>query len=522
MFSLFRSTLTVGGLTFLSRITGFLRDVITANLLGAGPMADAWVVALRLPNFFRRLLAEGAFSVSFVPMYARKLEEETSAQAKEFANNVLGFMLIVLLAITAIFVLFMPWVIALIAPGFADNPQQADLATHLSRLTFPYLIFICLAALYGGVLNALGRFGPFAFIPVLFNLITASALYLLSPLLHSPAHAAAWGLALVGPVQLAYMIWQAKRAGITLRLTLPKLDGDVKKLLKIMGPGAMGAGVMQINLLFDTIFASKLGEGAISYLYYADRLYQFPLSMIGIAFSTVLLPMLTRNLVAEGEERARQSLVTGVLVSLFLGVPAAAALIVASFPIIATLFQHGAFTLEDSHHTANALAAYSIGIPAFILVKVLSTAYFARENTKSPVKIAIFTTALHIAMALVMMQFWSYVGIALSTSITAYINALFLALGLYRKKQLSFSAVEKRRLMGMLASTALMMGILLLVIPRLEPYFAHNIKYLLMPIIVGSGIALYLVGLVLFKAITLQEVNSGWQMVQAKINRSRS
>lgn len=436
---------TVGGLTMLSRVAGFVRDVLTAAILGAGPVADAFFVALKLPNLFRRLFAEGAFSVSFVPIFSEELEARGRQAAVGFAEEALALMVAVLVPLTVLAVAAMPLVIPAIAPGFVDDPDRYPLAIEFARVTFPYLLMMSLVALMGGVLNSLDRFAPFASAPVLFNLTLIAALLFLVPYADTAGHALAYGVAAAGVIQLVWLALWCHAAGVRLHLRLPRLTPRAKRLFRLMGPGAIGAGVMQINLFIDVLLASLLPTGAISYLYYADRLYQLPLGVIGITIGTAVLPVLSRQVTAGGADGANRAAMgtqnRALEFGLLLSLPAAVALIVIPGPILSVLFERGAFDAETTRATAWALAAYAVGIPAYILVKVLSTAYFARQDTASPVKVAVICTIANIALSLSLIWWLGHVGIALSTGLTAWINVSLLAWGLRRR---GFFALDRR------------------------------------------------------------------------------
>ncbi len=452
--TLLRAIATVGGLTLLSRVAGFVRDILTAALLGAGPVADAFFVALKLPNLFRRLFAEGAFSVSFVPLFSATLQTEGRAAAIGFAERALALMVLVLLPFTVLALLAMPAVVTAIAPGFADEPERFALTVELARITFPYLLLMSLVALMGGVLNALDRFAPFAAAPVLFNLCLIAFLLLGAPHLPTPGHALAWGVAAAGVLQLVMLAWACARAGARLRLPRPRLSPRIRRLFRLMGPGAIGAGVMQVNLFFDVLLASLLPAGAISYLYYADRLYQLPLGVIGIAIGTALLPLLSRQVAGGALAEAAATQNRAIEYGLLLALPAAAALMAIPGPILAVLFERGAFDAEATAATARALAAYAVGIPAYILVKVLQTAFFARQDTASPVKVAVLCTAANIALSLALIGWLGHVGIALATGLTAWLNAGLLARGLRRRGILAVDRRLRTRMPRILAATA--------------------------------------------------------------------
>lgn len=412
---------TVGGLTGISRVAGFIRDVLTAAVLGAGPVADAFFVALKLPNFFRRVTAEGAFSVAFVPLYSEKLEKEGRGAADAFAGNAFMVMLLMLSGFVLLALAVMPYVIMAIAPGFHGDLLRFDLAVELSRITFPYLLFMSLTALLGGVLNALDRFAPFAFAPVLFNLCLIAAL-LLSGQFYSAGHALAYGVLFAGLIQLVWLGIAAKRAKIHMKLARPRFDGDIRKVFRKMGPGVISAGAMHINLFADMILASFLATGSISYLYYADRLNQLPLGVVGIAVGTALLPMLSKAL-AKGDTARGQDLFNRALeLCLLLALPAAAALFVIPELLISVLFERGAFAAADTAVTALVLQCYAIGLPAYIAVKVFSTAHWARQDTVTPMKISVVTTVINVVMSIILIQFIGVAGIALATGVTGWLQ----------------------------------------------------------------------------------------------------
>lgn len=464
--TLIRAIATVGGLTMLSRIAGFVRDILTAAMLGAGVVADAFFVALKLPNLFRRLFAEGAFSVSFVPMFSADLESKGIDPAVAFAERALAVMIAVLLPLTILAVIAMPAIMTVIAPGFVDDAERFDLAVTLGRVTFPYLILMSLVALMGGVLNALGRYGPFAAAPILFNLCLIAALLLAEPLIGwgivaTVGHALAWAVLIAGIVQLLWLAEACRRAGVRLGLPRPRIDTRIRKLFRLMAPGALGAGVIQINIFIDILLASLLPAGAISYLYYADRLYQLPLGVIGIAIGTALLPMLSRQVEAADTSAALRTQNRALDAALLLSIPSAVALIVIPQPILTVLFQRGAFDAEATRATALALAAYGIGIPAYVMVKVFSTVYFARQDTASPVKVAIVATVMNISLSLILIRYLGHVGLALATGLTAWLHVAILVRGLRRRGLFRLDAETRRRILGQIAAGAVL-GIALL------------------------------------------------------------
>lgn len=452
---LMRAMATVGGLTGLSRVAGFVRDILTASILGAGPIADAFFVALKLPNFFRRVTAEGAFSVSFVPVYGEVLEREGRDEADKFASNAFMMMLAVLSGFCLLAMVFMPFVISAVAPGFGDDAVRFDLAVELSRVTFPYLLAMSLVALLGGVLNAHNRFAPFAFAPVLFNVALISAL-LLADHFETAGHALAWGIAAAGVLQFSWLMVAAVRSGFKLRIGWPRFTPRVRKVFALMGPGVIGAGVMHINLFADLIIASFLDTGSISYLYYADRLNQLPLGVVGIAVGTALLPMLSKA-VSAGKGAEANALFNKALEYCFLlAIPAALALALFAQLIIGTLFERGAFDAVDTGVTAQVLVFYVIGLPAYITIKVFSTVHWAGQNTTTPVKIAVVATVTNIALSLALIKPLGVGGIALATGLTGWMQVVMHLWVLRARQDFVVSAALKAAVARIIVATLVM------------------------------------------------------------------
>jgi putative peptidoglycan lipid II flippase len=454
--SIVKSALTVGGLTGISRILGFIRDLMIAAFLGAGAAADAFFVSFKLANLLRRLFAEGAFNAAFVPLFAKAHEGEGDEAARRFAEEALAVMTTVLLVVVLLALLAMPWLVRGLAPGFEVEGERYGLAVELSRITFPYLMFISLAALFSGVLNSIGRFAHAAFAPIILNLVLITTLLLASLHPLTPAHSLAWGVFVAGILQLAWVAVAAKRNGMGLRLRLPKITPRLKRLFKLMVPGAIGSGVYQINLVIDTLFASTLPVGAVSYLFYADRLNQLPLGIIGIAIGTVILPLLARQLRGGQDNAANYTQNRAIEMGLLLTLPAAAALIVLAEPIIHVLFERGAFGPEATAATAAALVAFSLGLPAYVLIKVLVPAFFAREDTATPVKVAAVCLVANVGLILLLIGPLAHVGIALSTALANALNVTFLAVILHRRGYLRMDEKLKRTLPRIMLATMVM------------------------------------------------------------------
>lgn len=443
--ALLKSSMTVGGYTMASRTLGFVRDMLIAAVLGAGPVADAFVVAFRFPNLFRNLVAEGAFSAAFVPLYSRALEERGPIAAQRFAGEVLAAMLGALFLFTLAAMAAMPWLMAVIAPGFVGQPEKYQLAVVLTRITFPYLLCMALAAFLGGMLNSHFRFAAAAVSPVLLNVTLIAALLLPGTWSTTPGHALAWAVTIAGIGQFLWLAWAAARHGLLPALPRPRLTPDVRRLLRLMLPGAFGAGVVQINIVVGTMIASLLPTGSVASLYYADRMYQLPLGVIGTAIGTVLLPELARKLRAGDEAGAALSQNRALEFALLLTLPAAAALAAIAGPIVVVLFRHGAFTQEAARVTSNALAAFALGLPAYVIVKSLAPAFFAREDTTTPVRAAVVAVAANVVLSLLLIGFLGPMGIALATSLAAWINVVLLVLALRKHGHFQTDAGFKQR-----------------------------------------------------------------------------
>ena len=443
--SFVRSIATVGGFTLLSRITGLMREMMIAHFLGAGMMADAFFVAFRFPNLFRSLFAEGALNAAFVPLFSGKLAEGGHDQAVLFAERAVAVLGWTLLIFVVAMELIMPWAMMGLAPGFAEVPGKLELATDLSRICFPYLLFISLTALQAGVLNSVGRFAAAAGTPILLNLVAMAGLVILSPYTASPAHALAWGTFASGVAQFSWLVFSCRKAGVGLRPVRPQLSPEVKLLAKRIVPGAVGAGVYQVNLLINTMIASTVADGAVSYLNYADRINQLPLGVVGIAIGTALLPLLSRQIKQGQDQAAQDSQNRAMEFGMLLTIPAAAALLSIALPVVTLLFQRGSFGAADSVETARALQAFALGLPAYVLVKVLTPAFFAREDTATPVRVAAVTMLINVLVNLALVSSLRHVGMALSTAIAAWCNVTILAIILHRRGYFKVDARLRQR-----------------------------------------------------------------------------
>ena len=465
--NLVRATATIGGLTLVSRIGGFIRDVLFARFVGAGLASDCFLIAFRLPNLFRALFAEGAFASAFVPMFARTVgaDRGDTAAGVRFAEDVLAVLLPVLLVFTGVMVAAAVPVVWALTGGFPDGgPEKFALAVTFTRLTFPYLLLISLVSLMGGILNSIGRFWVNAAAPILLNLTLIVALLFFHGRTDiETALTQSVAVTVSGIAQFLWLLWACGRAGIRLRLRRPRLNDKVRQLLRIVWPAALGAGAVQFNLLVSTALAARfLPQGAVSYLYYADRLNQLPLGLIGIGVGTALLPALSRQLGAGDDAVAVHTQNRAIELVLLLTLPAAAALVVSAEPIIRALLQHGRFTAADTLNSAQALAAFSLGLPAYVLIKVLTPGFHARQDTRTPVRIAVASMLVNLAgnLGLVLLTPLAHVGIALATAVAAWVNAGALWAVLHRRGHFTADARLRRTVPRLLAATLAMAALL--------------------------------------------------------------
>jgi len=519
---------TVGGWTMASRILGFVRDILIARYLGTGPIADAWVVAFRFPNLFRRVLGEGAFNAAFVPLFARRLEEEGHESARRFAEEALAFLLAVTLVLTLVAMACMPWIMVVMAPGFLDDPAQFAQATQMAQIAFPYILFMSLVALYSGLLNSLRHFAASAAAPVLLNVALILALAIFVPLTGQPGYVLVWGVAFAGGAQFLMMVIAARRAGYPLRLRLPRLTPAVRRLCVLMLPGIASAGALQINIFVSTLIAT-LEEGAASLLYYADRVYQLPLGLIGIAISVVLLPEITRRLRGEGEEAAQASLSQALDFALFLTLPATVALIVVPLPIAIVLFQGGAFGPDSSQATAWALTAFAVGLPGYVVIKVLQPAFFAREDMVTPLRASLFGMVLNTLVGaavffLLKPQGLGYLGLAGATSLASFASTAYLVLALKRRGLFRLEAGLRRRLPRQLLAALIMGAALFAAMQALESWIVGEeiLRIVALLLLVFGGLAAYLLAALLVGTLPMDQIGAMRQRLRERRSRKRA
>jgi len=517
-----RNLLTVGGWTMLSRVLGLIRDQLLAAFLGAGAVQDAYQVAFRLPNMFRRLFGEGAFNAAFVPMFTAKYETEGKASALRFAGQALSSLIAWLVILTVLGEIFMPFVIRIIGSGFTHKANDTfEIAVSLTRITFPYMVLICAAALVSGMLNGLHRFSAAAAAYVTFNIVGIIAVLCGALIWHQTAVASAWGITISGFVQLGALLWAAKRAGIAPHFVRPTFSKDMHRLLRRMGPGLVGSGVTQLNLTVDTVISTYLPQGSVSWLYFADRVNQLPLGVLGAAAGTTLLPLLTRHAANNDRDNMQASLNRATNYALLLTLPAALGLLALAPAIMSALFGYGHFTPMDVWHSSQSLRAYAVGLPAFVLIKVLSPGFFAEGDTATPVKIGFVTLALNLGLNLLLYRQLAHVGPPLASAIAAIVNVLILAAILYRRGVfLPDQAMLGRALR--ITAASIMMALWVAAAQHLvapDIIFWHGLwRVLMLGGLITFGALVYGVTLDALGVVRIRDVASAFQ---ARLNRRR-
>ncbi|SLN22878.1 putative peptidoglycan biosynthesis protein MurJ [Roseovarius litorisediminis] len=486
---LLSSVLTVGGWTLLSRILGFVRDVLIASYLGPGALMDAFVAAFRLPNMFRRFFAEGAFNAAFVPMFSKRYEAGEDAEG--FASLALSGLALILLALTGLSMVFMPALVWATAEGFSGD-ARFDLTVEFGRIVFPYILFISMAALFSGVLNAAGRFAAAAAAPVLLNIMLVGAMIFAAYTGGAVAQALVWTIPFAGVAQLI-LVWQAtRRAGIHIRPVRPRWTPAMSRLVRIAIPAALAGGVMQINLLVGQQVASNFDK-AISWLYSADRLYQLPLGVVGIAVGIVLLPDLSRRLKANDHDGGREAFSRAGEISLALTVPSAVALVTIPFPLVTVLFERGAFGTDDTAATALAVAVYGLGLPAFVLQKILQPVFFAREDTTSPFRYAVVAMIVNAVVAIGLAYYIGWIAAAIATTVAGWVMVWLLIQGARPFGDVARFDARFRRRVWRIVLASILMGVVLWVMGiLLNPVFTlAGWRWLALLVLIGSGVISY-------------------------------
>lgn len=492
---LIRSFLSVSGFTILSRITGFIRETLQAHYIGVNIVSDALGIAIKIPSLFRRIFAEGAFNVSFVPMFSGLLAQEGKQAALAFAQNIFSFLAIALTLLILIVEFFLPDLIPLFFRGLTQTPDRLALTISFSQITFPFLFFISLTAFFSGILNSFERFVAAAASPAAGNLFIIAALIYLSPALHSPGYALAWGILGCGIIQFLWVFVPCEFSKIAVLPKKPKLTPQTKKFFKTLLPAALGSSVVQINLFLDIMIASYLKVGGISYMSYADRLAQLPLSVIGIALSTVLLPTLSKHIRTKNEENVKTLQTLALESALTLSLPASISLMLLAPFLVENLYAHGAFKTTDILPTAHTLCALASGLPAYILIKLFSTCFFSSGDTRTPMIVGIGSVILNVTLNLLLIDSLEYVGLAIATSLSAWVQAGILGVLLKKKRLFFFS----KQFIQYARKLCIPVSILILYLTVLTPPWEALVKditsssWIVLPAILGPGIGLYIV-----------------------------
>ena len=517
---LFKIISIVGSLTFLSRILGYFRDLLIARVIGAGLISDCFFVAFKLPNLFRRVLGEGAMNAAFIPVVSGVRAKSGKKNADVFFSNIFSFLLVALLAFVFILEIFMPLIITLIAPGFSDNPEKFNHSINLTRLTFPFVLFICLTSLMGAYLNTLGKFASMAVTPIILNLslIFTLLIYFKSENLFFISSTLSFVVSIAGIIQVIWMYYNIRRNKSKLSINFSflntfKSDNEITKFFKLLLPAILGNGAYQINLLIDMILASTLPDGSISFLYYADRVNQLPLGVLGIAIGTALLPVLSSQVKKNQKKEAEKSISKAIKFGILFSIPAFFGLLIFSENIISFLFFRGAFEYKDVQATSSALIALCCGLPAFIMIKILVIPFFANEDTKTPIKISLFCMSINLILNLILIREFLHVGLAISTSVSAWINFILLFYILNKNLNYSFDiSIFKVFLKVSLASLTMSYIVLKtyrFMINNFEMYTLYNTNFILILCII-FGIIIYS-ALMYFLGIKELEINK-WKI----------
>lgn len=524
--SLFKSVATFGGLTLVSRITGFFRDMVLANMLGAGAMADAFVVAFKLPNLFRSLFAEGAFTSAFVPLFSQKLVGDGKKKAIFFAAQAMSVLVVIVGLFVVLFEIGMPYVVDVLAPGFTGDAGKTELAVELCRITFPFLLLISIVSFQGGILNSFEKFAAPAAAPIILNLTMIFSAFVIVPYMPTAAHGIALGITIAGFVEVLWLYFFLRRIDVKIHpyLHIIKImhNPEIKTLFKRIAPGVVGAGIYQINMAVDTILVSLVGTGAISWLYYANRLQQLPLGVVGAAISVALLPILSKYLKAGDLQNARDTQDKAVEYGLLLSFPTAVLLIVLAEPIVKLLFQHGRFLTSDAQMTANAVIAYSVGLPLYVMTKALMPNFFARGDTITPVKYSAWVFVTNLVFNLILMRYYGHVGIAMATTIAAFVSLAQYVVGLKRRGYWSFKKTLIKKMCKIMA-VSLLTGFVVkmvnvLIYECFPGYDEHKLSLFLVLGILGiTAFVFFVTAAVMCSIINYREI---LQMVRNKYGKN--
>tara|TARA_B100001123_G_scaffold301187_1_gene336116 strand:+ start:673 stop:2184 length:1512 start_codon:yes stop_codon:yes gene_type:complete len=497
----------------MSRILGFIRDMFIASYLGSTFIADAFFVAFRIPNYFRRIFAEGAFSAAFIPIYSGIINNPKNQKENiNFIENTMSLLFFSLIVILIIFHFFMPYIIFFLAPGLIGNQDAYELATHFGKIIFPYLLFIALVAQFSSITNAYNKFAFGAFAPSLLNISLIGSLLFFSPYLSTPGHSLSYGVILGGIFQFILMYYALTKLNIRPFFVLPKINDNIKKFLKLFFPGILSSGAIQLNIIVGTIIASFLPTGAISHLYYADRLTQLPLGVFGIALGIALLPKLSTYIKTNANPEKIFNLQNrSIEFSIFISIPAVIGLVILSEPIISILFQRGAFTAMDTYYTSLILIYFSLGLPAYILIKVLNPIFFSREDTKTPLYITLVSVLINIILSIIFIKYFREIGIAIATAISSWFNVIILYFVLKMRNQIIMDHKCKTNIFKIIIASILML-IALLFLKKI--FFLQlmngpiSIRALLLLLNIGVSVTFFMILAFILKIYSTENIKS--------------
>ncbi|MCH9753946.1 MAG: murein biosynthesis integral membrane protein MurJ [Alphaproteobacteria bacterium] len=495
-------------LTFISRIFGFIRDLLVASFFGTGMFADAFNIAFKLPNFFRALFAEGALSAAFVPVFSGKLSAEGKKPALNFASNVFAILLASLIILILALEIFMPSVVKFIAPGFEDNQEKFNLTTALTHITTPYIFFISLVTFFSCILNSIGKFAAMAASPIILNLVMIIGMLLFGTTKPEKVMVTAWTVVIGGVIQLAVILFFVVKRGVYPKMQFPRITNDVKKFFNRLSHAVLGSSILQINLWIGTIIATSI-PGAVSMIYYSERLIQLPIALIGVSIGVVILPGLSKLFKLKDKEKAITTQNRAIEIALLLSLPCAAGIFALAEPIIYVLFERGAFTASDTSNTTMGLLTLAIGIPAYVLSRIITPCFFAVEDTKTPVRISMFCLIITVISYLILVQYLGYIGITLTTSITSWINILLLIIFAYRKDIFYFDTLVKIRSLKLILSAVFLYLFLEAISGLASNYLASPEKLIATASLAGIitvGVLFYLFALNATKAYTLEDL----------------
>ncbi|MFC1659426.1 murein biosynthesis integral membrane protein MurJ [Pseudomonadota bacterium] len=501
---IFKSAFVIGFFTLISRILGFIRDILIAKFIGAGLVSDAFFAAFKIPNFFRKIFAEGAFNSAFIPLFSESLVDKKSEPAKTFAINLFSLLLYILLILVLIMELFMPTVIKIFIPGFIGNSEKFNLTVQLARITFPYLLFISLVSLFSGILNSLNKFAAVSATPIILNVTFIFFILFLRDFGVTFAYTISYAVFVGGLLQLLWIFIFSVKSGYLLYPKIPKITKKTKEFFQKLLPGIIGAGVMQINLLIDIIMATTIAKG-VSYLYYGDRITQFPLALIGTGLGIILLPTLSKQFTNHEYKKAKETQSNALIIALLFGLPAAFALLIIPQEIISTLFERGEFTPHDTIEISKILKVYAFGLPMFIMAKIFTPAFFAEKDTKTPMKIAMICLVINASLNIAFIKPFGYVGIAMATVISSFFNVSLLISILKKRKLIKLGDYFFNDLIKIFYSCIIMLISLIFmqnkILPVITLYSYELKKTVDLMLLVTSG------GIIYFSIILISKIS---------------